>query len=233
MNSFTIKVSGLIIRKGFAGILGVGQKTPGENGTQTIAPGWRASGIKKALCKARNSNGGCIMDNKRTRILVATALMAALVVVLGFTPLGLIPLGFINVTTLCIPVIIGTLVLGLKPGLVLGGCFGLVSLYKAFNTPSALVMPIMQASIPSLIIMSLLPRLLLPIAAHATYKLFSRLKNGQRWGIVFAAIAGSLTNTLFYLGLMVLFYFWAGLDAPAIIGTVLSVAYFTIISFLC
>ena len=164
------------------------------------------------------------MDNKRIRTLTATALMAALVVVLGFTPLGLIPLGFINVTTLCIPVIIGTLVLGLKPGLFLGSCFGLVSLYKAFQAPSALVLPIFQASVPLLVVMCMLPRLLLPISAHFTYLLCSRMKNHKRWGIALAAIVGSLTNTLFFLGLMVLFYFWIGLDAPAIIGTVLSVA---------
>ena len=164
------------------------------------------------------------MRNQRTQTLAMTALMAALIVVLGFTPLGLIPLGFINVTTLCIPVIIGTVVLGMKPGLVLGGCFGLVSLYKALSAPSALVAPIVQASIPLLVVMSLLPRLLLPLSAYFAHKLFSHGKNAHRWNVVSAAIAGSLTNTLCYLGLMVLFYFMIGLDAPAIIGTVLSVA---------
>lgn len=49
-----------------------------------------------------------------------TALLAALIILLGVTPIGLIPLGFINVTILCLPVIIGTLLLGLRTGLVLG-----------------------------------------------------------------------------------------------------------------
>ena len=40
--------------------------------------------------------------------LTTLALLMALIILLGFTPVGLIPLGFINVTTLCIPVIIGT-----------------------------------------------------------------------------------------------------------------------------
>ena len=164
------------------------------------------------------------MKNKQIQNLVLTALMAALVVVLGFTPLGLIPLGFINVTTLCIPVIIGTVVLGLKPGLVLGAAFGLVSLYKAFIAPSALVAPILQSSVPLLIIMSMLPRLLLPVAAHLVYRLFSGMQKGRRFAAIPAAIVGSLTNTVFYLGLMVVFYALLGIDNPTILTTVASIA---------
>ena len=162
--------------------------------------------------------------DKRIQTLVLTALIAALVVLLGFTPLGLIPLGIINVTTLCIPVIVGTVVLGLKPGMVLGGAFGLISLHKAFTAPSGLVAPILQSSVPLLIVMSLLPRLLLPIATHLTHVLFSRMKNGHRFAMAPAAIAGSLTNTVFYLGLMVLFYTLLGIDNPAILATVAAIA---------
>ncbi len=164
------------------------------------------------------------MNSKQLQNMVITALMAALIVLLGFTPLGLIPLGVINVTTLCIPVIVGTLVLGIHSGLFLGACFGLVSLYKAFTATTALVAPILSGSIPLLFVMCLLPRLLLPLVAHLIYKLCSRIKTGDRWGIALAAIGGSLTNTVFYLGLMVLFYMVLGLDAPAIIGTVLAIA---------
>ena len=55
--------------------------------------------------------------------LVLTALFVALVILFGLTPVGLISLGFINVTLLCIPVIAGTLILGLKTGLLLGRVF--------------------------------------------------------------------------------------------------------------
>ena len=58
------------------------------------------------------------MDRK-TRRLALTALFVALILLLGFTPLGMIPLGYINVTTLCIPVVIGAMVLGMRAGLAL------------------------------------------------------------------------------------------------------------------
>ena len=74
-------------------------------------------------------------QKQATRSLTLTAMFVALVALLGLTPLGIIPLGFINVTILHIPVVIGTLVLGLRGGLILGCTFGLVSTLRAFGIP--------------------------------------------------------------------------------------------------
>ena len=60
------------------------------------------------------------MKKNTTHRMVLLALFVALVLLLGFTPLGLIPLGFINVTILCVPVIVGALSMGQKEGIVLG-----------------------------------------------------------------------------------------------------------------
>ena len=56
------------------------------------------------------------MERNKLRDFVLLALFVALIVLLGFTPLGLIPLGFINVTILCVPVIVGALYMGWKKG---------------------------------------------------------------------------------------------------------------------
>ena len=63
------------------------------------------------------------METNRTFKLTVTALFIALVLLFGLTPVGLIPLGFVNVTILCVPVIVGTLLLGFRTGLILGACF--------------------------------------------------------------------------------------------------------------
>ena len=68
------------------------------------------------------------MERKQLGNLVLLALFVALIVLLGSTPLGLIPLGFINVTILCVPVVVGALYMGWKYGLILGLAFGLTSL---------------------------------------------------------------------------------------------------------
>ena len=161
--------------------------------------------------------------SKATRQLTLTALFIALVVLLGLTPLGLIPLGFINVTILHIPVIIGALVLGLKGGLILGCAFGLVSTLRAFGIPlpaSALVSNLMAESPLLVVVMSMLPRLLVPLATCGLCRLLERRGARRSVALAASAVAGTLTNTVFYLGLMLLFYILTSLDAAAVLGLI-------------
>ena len=65
------------------------------------------------------------MNNKKdTRYMVTLALMAAIVILLANTPLGMIQLPIIKATTVHIPVIIGSIVLGPAAGAFLGAVFG-------------------------------------------------------------------------------------------------------------
>lgn len=150
-----------------------------------------------------------------TRHLVLTALFVALILLLGFTPMGLIPLGFINITILCVPVVIGTIVLGLKTGMALGFCFGSVSALSAFGimgTPSSLAATLVAANPFLALVLCYVPRLLVPIVVHLMYTLASRGGRNPRVALPFAAAAGSLTNTVLYLGLMLLFYVMMGIE---------------------
>ncbi|MDR0898548.1 MAG: ECF transporter S component [Oscillospiraceae bacterium] len=161
------------------------------------------------------------MNAQKLRNLTFTALLAALVLVLGITPLGLIPLGFINVTIICIPVVVGTLLLGWKAGLVLGLCFGFTSMWDALTSPSALVMPLVQRNVVVTAIMCFLPRLMVPLTAHWAHNAMAQRGRRKSLGALpAAAIAGSLTNTVLYLGLMLLFYIWVWLDPAPVLGLI-------------
>lgn len=148
--------------------------------------------------------------------LTITALFVALVVLLGMTPLGLIPLGVINLTILHIPVIVGTILLGLKTGLILGFCFGLVSFLSLLGMTGAaqsmLAYTLFTANPLYAILMTFVPRLLVPVTTHLVYRLFTRTDKYKIPAAAPAALIGSLTNTVFYLGLMYMFYSMAGLD---------------------
>lgn len=161
------------------------------------------------------------MDRK-TRRLALTALFVALILLLGFTPLGMIPLGYINVTTLCIPVVIGAMVLGLRAGLALGFCFGTVSALSAFGiagTPSSLAATLVGASPLLALVMSYLPRLAVPAVAVGVQALMRRTR-GARLAAPVAAAAGSVCNTVLYLGLMLLFYALTGLDSTGLLALI-------------
>ena len=156
---------------------------------------------------------------KKTHQLTLTAALVALVLILGLTPIGMIPLGFINVSILAIPVVVGTLLLGLKTGLLLGFCFGTISALSAFGiygTPSALAAALVAANPVFALIMCYLPRLLVPAVAYLVYRLLSR----KHVNAAAAAVAGSLTNTVFYLGLMLLFYVIEGIDSAKVLALI-------------
>lgn len=158
------------------------------------------------------------MVRVKTRELVLLAIFAALIVLLGFTPLGLIPLGFINVTILCVPVIVGTLYMGLKDGFILGAAFGLTSFVSALIKPSALVGTLMGANPFLVALMCFIPRLLIPLTATLVYRALNPKRPSLAAAV--AAAAGSLTNTVFYLGLMLLFYVMCGIDSSSVLGLI-------------
>ncbi|MBO6215616.1 MAG: ECF transporter S component [Lachnospiraceae bacterium] len=70
--------------------------------------------------------------------LVLTALFAAIIIIMAFTPLGYIPLVVINATIIHIPVILGAIFCGPKKGAFLGFIFGLTSFIKNTLMPTSL-----------------------------------------------------------------------------------------------
>ena len=75
---------------------------------------------------------------QKTKWTVSVALMAAVVVVLANTPLGMIQLPIIKATTVHIPVILGAIVMGPLAGGILGGVFGICSVISNTMTPTLL-----------------------------------------------------------------------------------------------
>jgi len=163
------------------------------------------------------------MDRQKLTSMVLAALFLALVLLLGMTPLGIIPLGFINASILCVPVLVGTFALGLKTGLLLRAAFGLTSTLRLFGIPlppSSLSALLLERSPVLAIVMCMVPRLLVPLLAHGAYRIFARGQRRETKALPFAAVIGSLTNTVFYLGMMLLFFVITGLDTAAVLGII-------------
>ena len=158
------------------------------------------------------------MARKQLNNLVLLALFVGLIFLLGQTPLGMIPLGWCNVTLLVIPVAIGPIYMGLKSGLVLGLAFGATSMVSALIKPSVLVGTLMGASLLAVVVMTFLPRLCIPLVIWGVYTLLA--KKQKHIAVAVAAACGSLTNTILYLGLMLIFYMMAGIDNTAVLTAI-------------
>lgn len=73
-----------------------------------------------------------------TRYMAILAMLCALLLVMGMTGIGFIPLPVIKATTMHIPVILGAVLLGPEAGGILGGLFGLCSIWANTTSPGLL-----------------------------------------------------------------------------------------------
>ena len=155
------------------------------------------------------------MKTKRhdTRWMVSVALMAAIVIVLANTPLGMIQLPIIKATTVHIPVIIGAILLGPGAGAILGAVFGICSLISNTMAPTLLSFafsPFMSTSgLPGAlkaIWISIGCRILIGVAAGWLWKLLMPLKVNQSVGLLITGFAGSMVNTVTVMGSIYLLF---------------------------
>lgn len=158
--------------------------------------------------------------NKKTLGLVQVALFTAIIFVLAMVPgLGYIPIGLVRATTIHIPVIVGSIVLGPKKGAVLGGMFGLTSLLNNTISPTvtsfvfspvlAMEMAGIKGAVMSFVI-CFIPRILIGIVPYFVYggirKIMKKGKASLVTALGAAGIAGSLTNTLLVMNLIYFFF---------------------------
>ncbi|MCI8884955.1 MAG: ECF transporter S component [Dorea sp.] len=148
-----------------------------------------------------------------TRWMVSVALMAAIIIVLANTPLGMIQLPIIKATTVHIPVIIGAILLGPSAGAVLGAVFGICSLISNTMAPTLLSFafsPFMSTTgIPGAlkaIWISIGCRILIGVAAGWLWILFTRLRVNQIAALPIVGFIGSMVNTVTVMGSIYLLF---------------------------
>lgn len=148
-----------------------------------------------------------------TKWMVSVALMAAIVIVLANTPLGMIQLPIIKATTVHIPVILGAILFGPSAGAVLGAVFGICSLISNTVAPTLLSFafsPFMSTTgllgaVKALWI-SVGCRILIGVAAGWLFILLSRLKVNQLIALPVVGFAGSMVNTAAVMGSIYLLF---------------------------
>lgn len=161
----------------------------------------------------------------------------AIMILLAVTPLGFIPIGPINATTMHIPVIVASIILGPRLGAFLGGTFGLISLIRSTFIPTPLsfvfspFIPVIgtdQGSWKALII-ALIPRILIGVVPYFVYKGIQRLTKNKvsPLSLFLAGIAGSLTNTILVMNLI---YFLFQQDYAQVLGTNINAVYSAVLA---
>lgn len=139
--------------------------------------------------------------NEKLSRMVLGAMFAAIVVVMTVVPYtGYITHFGISITTLHIPVILCAVMLGWKYGALIGGVWGVSCLVKAFVEPIPVNVPFQNP------VISVVPRILVGLAAAGLFWLFTEKIRLKPWiAAVIAAAGGTLTNTVLVLGALAAF----------------------------
>ena len=160
----------------------------------------------------------------KTQNFTRLTLMIALLVVLGLTPLGFIDIPPVSITTMHIPVIVGSIVLGYKYGSLLGFSFGAFSLIRGILKPSPYVTYFNLATTTNplgTIIMCIVPRILLGILPGLLFILSKKLHIPQRLAIGITAGLSTVFHTFSVLFCMMSFF--GGTNIAKIFATIVGV----------
>lgn len=133
-----------------------------------------------------------------TRKITTLAMLSAIAVILGFTPLGIIPVPPVNATIMHIPVIIAAVLEGPIVGAIMGLIFGILSIIRAITTGNILLVAILNP------LVSVVPRILIGVGAYYVYKSLPVKNDKIRIGV--AAAVGTAINTFGFLGMLYLLY---------------------------
>ena len=138
-----------------------------------------------------------------TRYMALLAMLCAVLLVMGLTGIGFIPLPVIKATTMHIPVILGAVLLGPGAGGVLGGVFGLCSIWANTTSPSLLSFafsPFMTTEgligVAKSLWIGLGCRILLGVLAGLIWKLFKKLVTKDYIALAVSAAISSMLQTI-------------------------------------
>ena len=141
-----------------------------------------------------------------THWMVGVAMMAAIVVLLANTPLGMIQLPIIKATTTHIPVILGAILMGPLAGTILGCVFGICSMINNTIAPALLSFAFSPFLSTSLI--GAVKALWVAVGCRAMIGLVSgwlwialkRVRVNDYIALPVVGVAGAMTNTVLVMG---------------------------------
>ncbi len=146
----------------------------------------------------------------KTQNFTRLALILALLIILGFTPLGFISVPpLVSITIMHIPVIVGSIILGYAYGGVLGLAFGIISMIKAIMEPAGgdiFFSPILSGNALASVVMCVVPRIILGILPGLILNLLNKTKLKENVSIGIAAGISTVVHTFLVLFCLMVFF---------------------------
>ncbi len=147
--------------------------------------------------------------NRKTnqvRQMTQLAMLAAIILVMAYTPLGYLRTPVLSMSFLTVPVAIGAILMGPMSGAILGTIFGLTSFAEAF-TGGGMKATLLAINPVYCFITTVFARLLCGLLCGLVFYGLNKALHGKKLAYILAALACPACNTIFFMGFIMLFYF--------------------------
>ncbi|NLI89323.1 MAG: ECF transporter S component [Epulopiscium sp.] len=154
-----------------------------------------------------------MLEENKTKKMALLGIFIAIILALAFSGIGYIPLGFMNATIVHIPVIVGSILLGPKEGMILGLVFGLTSIINNTfkpNVTSYVFSPFYSVGEAKgnfwSIVIAIFPRMMIGVTTYYTYKGLGAKLRSKEVSYFIAGVVGSITNTILVMSGIYVFF---------------------------
>ena len=138
-------------------------------------------------------------------LLTQVGLLTAIIILMAYTPLGYLKTAGVEITFIVVPVAVGAVLLGVKAGAFLGLVFGLTSFAQCFGM-SPLGTMMFNAKPLQTMFCCIVPRVLVGIMPALVYQGMTKVCKKRVINTAVACVVAPVTNTVLYLGCMVLMF---------------------------
>lgn len=114
---------------------------------------------------------------------------------------------FLVMSFLTIPIAVGAMLLGPLAGFVLGGAFGLLSLWDAMSGQSGMTVVFFQTDPVNTIILCVGMRMLMGYMTGLIFKGIKKVDKTKTVSYFIGALAAPLLNTMFFMGYIILVFY--------------------------
>ena len=154
---------------------------------------------KKKAQKKSVTNSSRMRVNGRTRNLAILGLLAAITIIMGFTPIGYIPIGALKVTFMTLPVIVAAAILKPKDAAIVGGMFGLTSFIQAATGMSLLTGALFQLDPVLTFLLCVVPRIFEGLLGGLIFQGLNKIDKTKFVSYVVTSLSVPVLNTLLFM----------------------------------
>jgi uncharacterized membrane protein len=142
----------------------------------------------------------------RTAQLVRLAVLAAIILIMAYTPLGYLRTAGLEISFLTIPVVIGAIIIGPAGGAILGGVFGITSFLQCFGA-SVFGATLLAINPFYTFVVTIVARVLMGWITGLIFKGLQKIDKTKLLSFGAASLIGPLLNTFFFMGFLILFFY--------------------------